>query len=163
MTRKTVFIVFLILSVLWLGFIFSNSFDSGKQSSDKSHTVTVVVNQVASSVGVKQEIKESTVRTLAHFAEFAVLGVLVCTDLLLAPLPRLKSTHGRTLAVLCASLPMCFICACIDELIQKFSSGRVSDFSDVLTDSLGALSGIALFVLTYAVCLAVKHKRLKKS
>ena len=114
MTRKTVFTVFLILSVLWLGFIFSNSFDSGEQSSDKSHTVTVVVNQVASSVGVKQEIKESTVRTLAHFGEFAVLGILICADILLAPLPRIKSTHGRTLAVLCASLPVCLVCACID-------------------------------------------------
>lgn len=158
--KKILFVSMLILSLLWVAFIFSNSLDNGEQSSNKSHTVTVVVNEVADSVGIKQEIKESTVRKLAHFTEFAVLGLLVCADILLAPIPRFESILKRMLP-LCASLPVCFILASVDELIQKFSSGRACEFLDVLTDSLGALCGIALFILVYIICSAIKSRRQK--
>lgn len=158
--KKILFVSMLVLSLLWVAFIFSNSLDNGEQSSNKSHTVTVVVNEVADSVGVKQEIKESTVRKLAHFAEFAVLGLLVCSDILIAPLPHFESILKRSL-LLCASLPVCFILASVDELIQKFSSGRACEFSDVLTDSLGALCGILLFISVYILCSTIKSKRKK--
>ena len=70
----------LILTLLWIAFIFGNSLDSGAESSAKSSTVHEVVNELAASLGAKEEISEKTIRTSAHFAEFAVLSLLFCID-----------------------------------------------------------------------------------
>ena len=151
MARKIVLIILIIASVLWTAFIFSNSLDNAEESTEKSSTVTETVNKVASAVGIKEEIPHSTVRDMAHFTEFAVLAFLISLDLALFLYPKLSRKLALFLGLCAASLPACFLLACVDELIQKFSGGRASQFSDVLLDTLGSLCGVVGFAVIYII------------
>ena len=80
MIKRIILAVLIIATVLWLGFIYSNSIETAEQSSEKSSSVTEIVNKVAEKVGIEEEIPEKTVREMAHFSEFALLAVLICAD-----------------------------------------------------------------------------------
>ena len=161
MLRKVVFICFLVLTVAWLGFIFSNSLDSGKESSEKSATVTEVVNTVLEDVGVQEPVTEKSVRTFAHFWEFFVLTLLISADILLCPLAK-KFPFVVSLISPIFSLTLTFLLACVDELIQRSSAGRATQFSDVLTDTLGGLCAAVIFALVYFAVHKIKLKKTQK-
>ena len=159
MLRKILLIVLVVITILWTAFIFSNSLDNAEQSTEKSSTVTEIVNTVASAVGVEEEIPHSIVRDMAHFTEFAILAFLICADLVLAlvaPHPRKPLRY-----VLCpvCSLTLSFVLACVDELLQKSSEGRAAQFSDVLLDTLGALTGTVFFCICYLCAFLIKRKK----
>ena len=139
----------LLLTLLWLGFIFGNSLKDAQASSEQSSQVQEIVNNVASSVGVKEPISESTVRNMAHFTEFFILGGLLCLDVWALGLSPLRPRRRFDLLWLLVSLPVSFLLASIDEFLQTFSRGRAADFSDVLTDTAGASLGIALFLVLF--------------
>ena len=162
--KRIVCAVFLVLTLTWIGFIFSNSFDNGTESGEKSSTVHEVVNEIAQSLGATEEIPESTIRTSAHFAEFAILGILLATDItLLAPLHRTEPL-SRRYALLFVALPVASLLAVIDETIQYFSPGRAMQFIDVMIDSAGALCGILLFAAAFLACRAAYlRKKAKKT
>ena len=121
-------IVCLLLTVAWLGFIFSNSADSGEQSSEKSGVVYEVVNEIAQAVGIEEEIPESTIRTSAHFFSFAVLSLLLCMDIALfyslSPVAELSKRYVLELV----SLPLSILFAMIDEWIQTYSPVALPSF-----------------------------------
>ena len=139
----------LLLTLLWLGFIFGNSLKDAQASSEQSGQVQEIVNNVASSVGVKEPISETTVRNMAHFTEFLVLGGLLCLDVWAIGLSPLRSRHRFDVLWLFVSLPVSFLLASIDEVLQTFSEGRAADFADVLTDTAGASLGIVLFLVLF--------------
>ncbi|MBE6577840.1 MAG: VanZ family protein [Ruminococcaceae bacterium] len=157
--RKIVFICFLVLTAVWIVFVFSNSLDNGVESGEKSSAVTSALNSALTSVGIKKPISERDVRTFAHFSEFFVLTALLSADVLLCPLSK---KIPQTLSFLSPfiSVPVCFLVACIDELIQNFSAGRAMQFSDVCVDTLGGICAATLFTL---ICLSTYLIRLKKS
>ncbi|MFQ5876881.1 MAG: VanZ family protein [Acidobacteriota bacterium] len=76
---------------------------------------------------------------LAHAAEYFGLAILTAR--------ALNNGLARCVAprhILVAFL-LCLACAIVDELLQKLSSARYSDYTDVLSDAVGA--GLALGVL----------------
>lgn len=146
--RKIIFWCALALSFLWLLFIFSNSLDNGVESGQKSSSVTQFVNEVLHTVGFKATISHAAIRTLAHFGEFAILAVLVCLTLSFAP---------KKLSPL-LSAPICLVCASADEFLQLFSDGRAMQLTDVLTDTLGAICGVAAFMLIHFTVDAIIKK-----
>ena len=151
--------VSLVLTIAWIGFIFSNSLANGTKSSEQSSTVHEVVNEIAQSLGATEEISESTIRTSAHFLEFAVLGLLLATDLaLLVSLPLAAPLSRRHAWVLLA-LPLAIILAVIDETIQYFTPDRAMQFVDVAIDSAGALCGILAFAACFFLCRAVRIRK----
>ena len=152
------------LTVLWLAFIFNNSTDSATVSSEKSSTVYEVVNEIASSIGIQEEITESTIRSSAHFVEFAVLGVFLALDVaLFADLSPKKPLSRRHLLAGIA-LPVGILFAAIDEGIQTFSPGRAPQWIDLLIDSAGVLCGIVgISLLFLLVRLIVKRTQRKPS
>jgi len=139
----------LLLTLLWLGFIFGNSLKDAQASSAQSGQVQEIVNEVASSVGIKEPIPESTVRNMAHFTEFFILGGLLCLDVWAFELSPLRPRRRFDVLWLLAALPASFLLAGLDEFLQTFSEGRAADFSDVLTDTAGASLGIALFLALF--------------
>ena len=148
------------LTLLWLGFLFGNSLKDGVASSEQSGKVHEIVNEVASSVGIQEPITEPTVRNMAHFTEFAVLGVLLCLDVWALGLARLSRDRRWDFLWLLLALPTCFLLACLDEVLQTFSEGRSCDFADVLTDTAGASIGISVFLLLFLLIrLAFKIKK----
>ncbi len=142
----------LLLTLLWLGFIFSNSLKDAAASSEQSGKVHEIVNEVASAVGVEEPVSEESVRTLAHLTEFAILGALLCLDVWALGLSPFYAKHRFDVFWLLTALPACFLLACIDEALQTFSEGRACDFRDVLTDTEGAALGVVLFLALFLLC-----------
>ncbi len=158
MFRKILLCILIISSVLWTAFIFSNSLANAEKSTEQSSNVTEIVNNIASSVGIEEKIKESTVRSMAHFSEFAVLALLLSSTAATAVWNVFSSKLHFSLLSISASVPACFLLACVDELLQKFSDGRACDFVDVMLDTAGALCGFAFFALTYIIFILIRKK-----
>ena len=149
----------LLLTLVWVGFIFGNSLKDGEASTEQSQQVQQVVNDVAESVGVEEPISEQWIRDAAHFFEFLVLSLLLCWDLLVLVSIRLDRTRfGSYLWCLCA-VPLSAFFALVDEGIQRFSAGRASQLADVLLDTAGALLGAALFFGVLCLGWAIRKKR----
>lgn len=82
-------------------------------------------------------VTDHLVRKLAHFCEYAALGL----DLSLIFQLRKKTKLYDCCYLIFAS---CFV-ATIDEGIQLFSDGRGAQVQDVLLDTVGAITGIFIF------------------
>lgn len=80
-------------------------------------------------------------RKIAHFTEFACLGVL-----LRWLLGMLDTKHWRQLLI---PLAVALVTACIDETIQIFVPDRGPGIKDVAIDTAGAILGIALLSLVH--------------
>ena len=162
MARKIVFIVLLMICVLWTSFIFSNSLKDASASDSQSAGVTEKVNEVAQAVGIDREITHSEVRSMAHFSEFALLALLLSATVSVGIYPYFKEKLLYSLLLHASSVPLCFILAVIDELLQKLSDGRASQVTDVLLDTLGALCGALVFAAAYTVFYGIKEKNKEK-
>ena len=155
-------IVTTLACALMLVFIFSNSLRTAEQSSAQSSAVVDTIQDVASVVAPNSPIANATgeaydrlhasVRVLAHFCEFMLLGALFVwcwysyTDKkiwLIAP------AAGAILTPL------------IDELLQTLTSGRAAEWLDVAVDATGGLCGgfFALCMLTLGIYIYRKHKQ----
>lgn len=88
----------------------------------------------------QNEFGAALVRKLAHFAEFAALGLLSC--------PLSRETGNRLFPYCCGFGPLC---ACVDETIQYFTPGRNAAFADILLDSAGFFTGLLFAVLGYTL------------
>ena len=163
MLRKIILLLLIILCVLWTGVIFSNSLATAEESAQQSATVTEKVNEIASAVGIEKEITTTTVRDMAHFSEFALLSALICATVAAFIWDKYTSKPFVSLLWLLLSAPICFVLACIDELLQKLSPGRVSDYVDVLLDSLGGICGILFFSLIYTTVILISVRRKRKA
>lgn len=89
------------------------------------------------------------VRTGAHFMIYGVLGFLVALLLGEYKVFGVKQISYSVLWSLAYS--------CTDEIHQSFVPGRSAQISDIVTDTLGALSG-AVFALVISIAI----KKLKK-
>lgn len=134
------FSIFLLLTILWIMFIFSFSMQTGEQSSQISGGI---VSRVLAALGLGDfayaDLLETVIRKVAHFTEYSVLGVVMslmiretkCTKLVLTP------------------WAIGALVACCDETIQLFSSGRSGQITDVMLDSAGVLFGC---VMVWWIC-----------
>ena len=123
MKNKVCFILF----VLWALFIFSNSMLPAVESSDISGGISYKIYELLS-LNIDFELFHTFIRKCAHFIEYAILGVF-------AGLSFEKEYFWKILV-------LCILVACCDETIQLFVEGRSGQISDVLLDSIGALTGI---------------------
>ena len=149
----------LCLTLFWLGFIFSNSLKSGSESGEQSSKVHETVNQVASSLGVKEEISEDTVRKGAHFTEFGLLGFLICLCIASVRAFRGLGDLPRLMMWSVLSIPMCALLAAVDEYLQTFSEGRTAEVADAFLDTAGATVGTAFFLAILWFILIIRKER----
>ena len=122
------------LLICLLVFIWGNSLMPGTVS----QAISNFVQQLLSGKTIRpEEVPEGSgiLRKLAHFTEFAALGMLLCW---LAGMLR----RGWKPALLSGAAV-----ACIDETIQAFVPGRAPRLLDVCIDSLGVVTGIVLILL----------------
>jgi VanZ family protein len=116
-----------------LTFIFANSLLRAEISSEQSAAVFSFLKIV---LFFLPSLTHGMVRTLAHAAEFALLGAHF------ALLPRFLSENKTIVRGGTALLGL--IVPFIDEGIQYFVPGRDASFLDILTDSVGYLVGTAV-------------------
>ncbi len=148
MLKKRLSTFFLIiLTVLWLSVIYGFS----GESSDASDSTSGAVTEAILDVTVKDfsDLSESDqkdmvdkynhpVRKLAHFSEYALLGVLISLIYICC--------NFRSTRLLVFSAATCVLLAASDEIHQIFVPGRACRFTDILIDSSGSVLGILIVI-----------------
>ena len=144
-----------ILVILWATLIFGFSSQtkgpSGELSRGISKKVVSAVTDMNENSRTSEDrnerirfsralsITEAIVRKCAHFILFLVLGVLV---LMLVE----SYKESKQLAIVFAAL-ICLAYGVSDELHQLFVAGRDGNFTDVMIDFCGSVSGIVILKL----------------
>lgn len=131
----------LLIGLYWLIFSFSaqDAEESGSLSAFLSEKCAEFWNALSgrhwsdAMIQSMGEYFEHPIRKLAHFGEYAVMGVLVY----LIWRPWLQ--RGKRLYFLI--LIWVFLSAAADEFHQTFVPGRYGSFTDVMLDTAGGLSG----------------------
>ena len=121
----------LLLAVVVTAVIFVNSSLPATESGRLSGVVAQLVLQLARLLDITLTGNvEHTIRKLAHFLEFACLGLLWCKTF--------ASFHVSNRTSPGYILLLCLLTAVADEYIQLFSPGREGRVMDVLLDFSGA-------------------------
>lgn len=136
----------IIACILWMGFIFHMSSNTGIISNDESHKIVHFIQQIANKLSFSVKNTDITqinhiVRKNGHVLEYIILAILAGTALFTYNLKGKK-----------AVIYILFIClfyAVTDEFHQMFVPGRTSLVSDVLIDFSGAILGIGIYYLLY--------------
>ena len=133
-------LLFVILTLLIVAFIWSNSCKSGEESGAQSGRLTRFLQGILDPTGkIPQESFHHFVRKAAHFTEFAALGLSLCG--LFRAIFRDTGRAHFAMPVL-----LSLMVAVADEYIQLFT-GRGSAVADVVLDFSGALFGLAAGLL----------------
>ena len=120
----------LLLVVVLTAVIFVNSSLPATESGKLSGFVAQFVAQLSQLLDTLKGDVEHTIRKLAHFLEFACLGLLWCKTFASFRVSNRTSTGYILL--------LCLLTAVTDEYIQLFSLGREGRVMDVLLDFSGA-------------------------
>ena len=128
-------LLFLALTAANLALIWGNSLLTGESSGNFSAAVVAFLSRFLPFFS--GEMGHTLLRKLAHFSEFACLGLLMGTTLRLYGKPVFRAT-GLGLAA-----------ACVDETIQVFVPGRASSLIDVWIDTDGFATGLLILMLGY--------------
>ncbi|MCR5722936.1 MAG: VanZ family protein [Lachnospiraceae bacterium] len=129
--------------------IFVFSCMPGEESGNTSRGFLMTLAHIVEGITHKDFTTESIeawhhfIRKGAHFTEYAVLGMTV----VFAFWEKLKKAKK----IIPVALGICAFYAATDEFHQHFVPNRVGSVSDVLLDSVGALTGTVIFLLLTAV------------
>lgn len=119
-----------LLAACFVGIIFYNSSLPLRQSSQLSGCVTALTQLLAQHLAIQLTGDvEHHIRKLAHFCEFALLGLLLCYSFSAVGVSNRTATGYILFLALFAAV--------LDEYIQSFSPGRACRVSDVLLDFSG--------------------------
>lgn len=136
----------LVAVIAWALLIFAFSAQNGEESSETSgKVVTLVIRAIQPDYGnlpIRDQIAfrdrvSFIIRKLAHFSEYAVLGLLLCG--MYASFGKKKLSLGLFSFLTGAAY------AATDEFHQMFSVGRSPQIIDVGIDSAGVLCGCLIF------------------
>ena len=156
--KRWIQIIKLLLVLAALAFIWGHSLMSADQSSLESERFLKLVKPLVMAVGwCLQKLGVSVapsvlVRKMAHFTEYAVLGVMMY---LLFSTPR-KQSRGLLPAAACLAA------AGVDEFLQRFADGRAPGLRDVAIDFAGACLGILLAAALLALAYRARKTRREK-
>lgn len=140
------------LLVVMLSIIWGNSLANGTDSGAMSGRVMAWINAFLRVSESNEQILHLAIRKMAHFTEFACLGLL---------LGWLFGMMGEEKGHLfCMPLFCGMVAACVDETIQVFVPGRGPSPIDIWIDTCGAAAGIAVLLTGYYY-IRKKHKRKK--
>lgn len=138
MKKKWLWIVIFV----YIAFIFSNSLQAGTSSGSFSASITTWILNFISNFNLSFDFDtfHHFIRKLAHFSEYAILGVLVMIASKKQPLIKNFKLNY---------LIFCILPPSIDETIQHFVPGRYGTIKDVLLDISGFLcaSIIVYFII----------------
>ena len=137
-------IIYLSLVLLWMTTIFMFSNQTGGESQGLSQKVTKVIVETFThnqniDEGAKLELIENIdyyIRKLAHFSIYAIGGILIYN--------YINTYNLSKKIVIIISILIGAIYAMTDEFHQIFTSGRSANVFDVLIDSCGVITGVAL-------------------
>jgi len=137
----------LAVTLSWMYLIFSFSAKSAVQSGADSMFITdyIIGFFVDNPSQYLLDIIETVIRKLAHFAEYAVLGLLVCYCM---------RSFGANVKALRYAILICFVYALSDEIHQYFVPGRACRVYDMLIDTCGGAFGY----FSYRIISKIRHR-----
>ena len=151
---KRLFQVLTIIPIVVMIFvIFGFSAENAEESSSKSEKIVVAVAEVVIKdfdelpKEQSQSIIEALthyIRKLAHFSEFALLGLFTSLHIVSLSFAYSEITFNKVLPF---SWLFCTFVAVSDELHQLFVPGRGCGVGDMIIDSMGSLTGILILIL----------------
>ena len=151
-TRAVWKIVLTLIYALYAAWIFSNSLKTADASTEQSGSVVDVVQSVfatifpngwvANAQGEDLARFHAIVRGVAHFLEFALLGALS----IWACRAYTKEKKWYLVPFLVS-----LIVAVVDECLQLFADGRAFEWTDILIDFGGVITGVAFAFLTLII------------
>ena len=134
------------LVLTWMGVIFAFSAQDVGASAELSGNITEeiyeVVEETFPETSITEESFEVTLRNVAHFFLYLVLGFLVYNALFQYKL--------KWIELLGYSFLITVLYALSDEWHQYYVPGRAFEMKDLLIDTLGAIVGITLIALLYS-------------
>ncbi|MBR6985289.1 MAG: VanZ family protein [Ruminococcus sp.] len=151
-----------LMTLVCMAVIFMFSCDNSDESSDKSGTITrAVISIIAPDYDEMSPAQqqatmdkvEHIIRKLAHFTVYTALGFFSSLTV-----GRRKLLSKGT----AVNMIFCFLYACSDELHQYFVPGRSCQFTDVLIDTSGALTGTLLTMLLFTIIRSRKKLKATK-
>lgn len=154
---KKSFWFFLLATIAIMISIFCFSHQNAEESTKTSDTIVdKIVNEktydpsCGKSIETVKKETESKVRNAAHFSLFALLGFFALMTSFYS-----DKLH-KDWILFTVSLGFCIIYAVSDELHQLSIDGRACEFTDILMDSAGSLTGILIAFLVQKI----KNKRI---
>lgn len=142
--RKIYMLISWILVLICMGIIFSLSAQIAEESQDLSDSF---IRNLFVFLGI--ELKSDFVRTMAHMLEFMGLSLLIFN--------AVYSTWNLKLTPIIAFVGTSLY-AITDEIHQIFVPGRAFQISDILVDSIGALTGVIASFVTLKIILSIKKR-----
>ena len=136
------------LTAVLLIFIWGNSLLPGEISGAFSSWVKDLLNRLLGRPPSDPQEGHGLLRKIAHFTEFACLGVSLCWLL-----SMLKQKFY--IPLLCG-----FLVACTDETIQCFIPDRGPAIKDVAIDTAGVAVGIAVLLAVAAIYQKNKNNKI---
>lgn len=141
----------IILVIIWMSamFWFSNQQGTGSSSTSKKVSEIIVniidINKQYSDTEKEEiiEVVEPIVRKLAHYTFYAIGGILITNCVY-----QFCSEEKRVITI---SAIIGIAYAASDEIHQLMVPGRSGNIKDVIIDSIGILTGIALFLLVQEI------------
>ncbi len=140
--------------------IFGFSAQDGEQSGALSRFISEKCAELLNVISGKRwdemilesmaEYFEHPIRKLAHFCEYACMGVLVYV------IWSQWLQRGRRLYLL--TVLWVFVSAALDEFHQLFVPGRYGSFADVLLDTCGGAFGMGAWLLVLRLFRRFKRK-----
>lgn len=144
----------IILTVLTVTFIWSNSLKNGSESMSASNSILDIIKPILDPGNrISADTFSFFLRKAAHFTEYMILGAE------LSVLRRLFLCDGIHTEHLLAPFTVLTV-ATVDETIQRFTE-RTSSTLDVILDFCGGMSGV--LIACAIVKLFIARKRRKKN
>ena len=161
---KKVKIAGIILSIFWMILIFCFSNQTAVKSDTISRNiVTSFIIDHIEGYGLLEEAEQNliadnldfVIRKMAHFTEYAILGIFYCITLIGFEINK-KYSNKRLLFI---SSIMCCIYSMSDEFHQLFIEGRSGNIRDICIDTLGGITGAIFVILILKIIYKIIHKR----
>lgn len=137
-------VLLLALYLVIFGFSAQNGEQSGSVSMQLSEKCVEILNTISGKNWENTAVEsaamffEHPLRKLAHFSEYACMGILIFSIVYQWVMGKKK--------YLIATLWV-FLSAAVDEWHQSFVPGRYASIKDVLLDTCGGICGIVLLTL----------------
>lgn len=153
MKSRALMLLFLSLTLGWMLLIFMLSAQEAPQSDATSYSLARYLLSLSpfhhtSDYEARLSSVNQIMRTLAHFSEYFILGVLFTLQALFYVKDRKKRCLFSTL--------VCLLYCVSDEVHQLFVPGRAFELIDIAVDTLGSVSGL---LLTELLCRFRMKKR----
>ncbi len=152
--------IFIICTVTWMTGIFLFSARPAEKSTGDSNVVIdvigyIVLNDYEEYTEEEKEkfisSMEHPIRKLAHATEYCVLGIFLMGCFV-------DKKHSIVMyGILSLGISVCY--AVSDEFHQLFVEGRSGQITDVLIDSVGALTGILIAIPVVKKYINFKEKK----